>query len=196
MYTRGTPRSRLAAVREGKLRRMNLTGGHDGREHDPQKLLRIYLNDHWGASGAGMALADRIARENEGTQWYPELRRIADEIKRDQETLRELRATLANDGFSLKRFAAQCAEKVGRLKLNGSLVGYTPLARVLELEALTAGVKARQLLWRSLRHTDIASRLDLDRLEATAQSQVDRLEAIHQEAAALAFIEREPVRLG
>ena len=175
---------------------MNLTGRHLGGEHDPHKLLRIYLDDHWAAAGAGTALADRVARENEGTQWYSELRRIADEIEQDQATLRQLRASLASDGFSLKRHAAQWAEKVGRLKLNGSLLGYTPLARVLELEGLIAGVKARQLLWRSLRHTDAARRVDLDQLESTAKSQVEKLAAIHQQAAALAFIAREPVHLG
>jgi hypothetical protein len=180
----------------GSSRGMNLTGGHQGRAHDPHELLRIYLDDHWAAAGAGTALANRIARENEGTQWYSELRRIADEIEADQETLRQLRSTLASDGFSLKRQAAKWAEKVGRLKLNGSLIGYTPLARVLELEGLIAGVKARQMLWRSLRHTEAAGRVDLDRLESTAGSQVDTLEAIHQQATALAFIEREPVRVG
>ena len=169
--------------------------GH-GSGHDPHKLLGIYLDDHWAAAGAGTALANRVARENEGTQWHADLRRIADEIEQDQATLRELRAALANDGFSLKRRLAQAAERVGRLKLNGSLIGYTPLARVLELEGLIAGVKARQQLWRSLRHTDAARRVDLDRLESIAQSQVERLEAIHQQAAALAFIDREPVRLG
>ena len=173
----------------------HVSNGH-GRDHDPQKLLGIYLDDHWAAAGAGTALANRIARENEGTQWHAELSRIAGEIEQDQQALHDLRAALGHPGFSLKRQAAQVAERLGRLKLNGSLIGYTPLARVLELEGLIAGVKARQLLWRSLRNTDAARRVDLDRLESTARAQVDTLEAIHREAAALAFIDREPVRLG
>jgi hypothetical protein len=176
---------------------MNLLGDkrEHGHEHDPQKLLRIYLDDHWAASGAGTALAKRIARENEGTKWHPELRKIADEIESDQETLRDLRAALTSGGFSVKRAFTQTAERIGRLKLNGSLIGYTPLARVLELEGLIAGVKARQLLWRSLRNTDAAGRVDLDRLESVAESQVERLMAIHRQATALAFVDREPVRL-
>ena len=166
------------------------------RDHDPHKLLQIYLDDHWAASGAGTALANRIVRENEGTQWHAELRRIADEIEQDQATLAQLRETLTSGGFSVKRVLAQAAERGGRLKLNGSLIGYTPLARVLELEGLIAGVKARQLLWRSLRHTDAAGRVDIDRHESLAESQVERLVAIHQQASALAFVDREPVRLG
>jgi hypothetical protein len=164
-------------------------------EHDPHKLLGIYLDDHWAASGAGTALANRLARQNKGTPWYSDLRRIAEEIEQDQEVLRQLRSSLTAGGFSVKRIAAQCAERVGRLKLNGSLIGYTPLARVLELEGLIAGVKARKLLWQSLRHTEAGRAVDLDRLETTAASQIDTLVSIHRQASGLAFIDREPARL-
>jgi hypothetical protein len=176
---------------------MNLIGDHRGqaRDHDPHKLLGIYLDDHWAAAGAGSSLANRLARENEGTQWHGELRRIAEEIEQDQEALRQVREALTSGGFSVKRVLTQCAERAGRLKLNGSLIGYTPLARVLELEGLIAGIKARQLLWRSLRHTDAARRVDLEQRDSLASSQIERLVAIHQQASAVAFIDREPVRL-
>src|SRR5262245_28904756 len=163
-------------------------------DHDTHKLLGIYVDDHWAAAGAGTALANRLARENEGMQWYAELRRIADEIESEQRALHEVRAALSSGGFSVKRVLSQCAERVARLKLNGSLIGYTPLARVLELEGLIAGVKARQMLWRSLRHTDAGRHHDPDRRESLAESQIERLSAIHREASALAFIDREPVR--
>ena len=176
---------------------MTHTGDHHGnaREHDPHKLLGIYLDDHWAAAGAGSSLANRLARENEGTQWYAELRRIAGEIEEDQEVLRQVRAAVSSGGFSAKRLLAQGAERVGRFKLNGSLIGYTPLARVLELEGLIAGVKARQLLWRSLRNTEAGRRVELDRLASRAEAQIESLMAIHEQATALAFVDREPVRL-
>ena len=167
------------------------TGDH-GQDHDPKKMLSIYLDDHWAGAGAGLSLAKRLAAENEGTQWYAEIRRVADAIDEDQRTLGRLRETYAGGGFSVKRMLAQGAERVGRLKLNGSLVGYTPLARVLELEALIAGVKSKRLLWRSLRRTDVAQNVDLDHMESRAKEQIDTLISIHKEASAIAFAEREP----
>jgi hypothetical protein len=167
------------------------TGDH-GQDHDPKKMLSIYLDDHWAGAGAGLSLAKRLAAENEGTQWYAEIRRVADAIDEDQRTLGRLRETYAGGGFSVKRMLAQGAERVGRLKLNGSLVGYTPLARVLELEALIAGVKSKRLLWRSLRRTDVAQNVDLDYMESRAKEQIDTLISIHKEASAIAFAEREP----
>ena len=166
---------------------------HDGDNgeqtpgHDPAKWLGIYLDDHWAAAGAGCALAKRLAEQNEGTQWYAELRRIADEVELDEQTLQRLRETRGKRGFSVKRLVAQGAERIGRLKPNGALTGYTPLARVLELEALIAGVRSKRLLWRSLRQTDAARDVDLDQLESRAKAQVDTLQSIHKEATALAF---------
>jgi len=168
------------------------THNGDNSEHDPQELLGIYLDDHWAGAGAGTSLANRLATENEGTQWSAELRRLADAIDEDQRTLRGLREMYARGGFSVKRLAAQAVERVARLKLNGSLIGYSPLSRVLELEALIAGVKAKRLLWDSLRHTALARDVDLDLMESRAKQQLDTLAKIHEEAAAIAFTAREP----
>jgi hypothetical protein len=169
-------------------------GIHNGDtgEHDPQELLGIYLDDHWAGAGAGTSLANRLATENEGTQWYADLRRIADEIEQDQRALRRVREACAGGGFSVKRLMAQGAERVGRLKTNGSLIGYSPLSRVLELEALISGVKAKRLLWQSLRHTDAAAHVDLDQMESRTKAQLETLVAIHEQAATIAFTAHEP----
>jgi hypothetical protein len=50
----------------------------------------------------------------------------------------------------LKIGAGWLAEKLGRLKLNGRLFDYSPLSRVVEMEALIAGTMARLSLWRTL----------------------------------------------
>jgi len=49
-----------------------------------------------------------------------------------------------------KQFVAWTAEKAGRLKLNGRLLGYSPLSRVEELEALRLGVTGKRMLWIAL----------------------------------------------
>ncbi len=84
----------------------------------------------------------------------------------------------------VKTRAAWAAEKVGRLKLNGRVRGYSDLSRVLELEGLRLGVEGKRSLWKSL------DELDDPRLAATnfadlrerAASQLDELE-IHRLAA-------------
>jgi hypothetical protein len=50
----------------------------------------------------------------------------------------------------VKESAGWAAEKVGRLKLNGSLWRYSPLSRITELEALLLAADATAAMWRSL----------------------------------------------
>jgi hypothetical protein len=47
-------------------------------------------------------------------------------------------------GDKVKNIAAWGIEKVGRLKLNGQLTGYSPLSRVVELEGLLAGIAGKR----------------------------------------------------
>jgi hypothetical protein len=160
----------------------NETGG---QEHDPKALLGIYLEDHWAAAGAGTSLAKRLAKNNEGTQWYPELRRIADEIEQEQQTLSRLRETCGRGGFSVKRLLAQTAERVGRLKLNGSLIGYSPLSRVLELEGMAALIGAKIQLWNALEQSfgETLDGIDFHALAERADNQGQRIEDLHLAAA-------------
>jgi len=48
---------------------------------------------------------------------------------------------------------AWAAEKLGRLKLNGRLRGYSPLSRLLELEMLHIGITGKLELWQALQRT-------------------------------------------
>ena len=105
-----------------------------------RKLLAIYLNDHLAGSVVGANLAKRIARENEGNDYGTKVAALSREIEEDK---RDLERIMEGAGISrdpLKRAAGWGAEKMGRLKLNGQLRGYSPLSRVLELEGLAVGV--------------------------------------------------------
>ena len=119
--------------------------------HDRAKLRSIYLDDHWAGAGAGVALAKRLAAENEGTPWHAALCGIAVDIEADQQTLAELRGRPSQEVAASRSSEHWHREPsaVGRLKLNGRLVGYSPLARVLELEALMSGVQAKRGLWQA-----------------------------------------------
>ncbi len=89
----------------------------------------------------------------------------------------------------LKPLAAVFGERLGRLKLNGRLWGYSPLSRLDELELLQIGVVGKRMLWRALEHTHAGQlpEFELDALAARASEQLRRLEALHQRAAALAL---------
>jgi hypothetical protein len=81
-------------------------------------------------------------------------------------------------------------EKVGRLKLNGSLRGYSPLSRLVELEGLWTGVEGKRSLWRALLSLPDDPRLDkakLADLESRARAQLDRIDEHRNTAAVEAF---------
>src|SRR6476660_2162050 len=104
-------------------------------------LLAIYLNDHLAGAAAGADLAGRLAAENRSdARFAVALERLAVEIREDRDMLRTLMDELDVDVDRAKQLVAWSAEKAGRLKLNGRLLGYSPLSRVEELEALRLGV--------------------------------------------------------
>ena len=155
------------------------------------KYLRIYLNDHLAGAVAGGELAKRAQSSNEGTELGDFLARLSQEIAEDRTALEGIIDTLGFPQDSLKQGAAWIAEKVGRLKLNGQLTGYSDLSRLVELEGLSVGVEAKEALWKSLR--GIAGgepRLDatqLDDLIARASRQREEIEKFRIQAAELAF---------
>ena len=164
------------------------------RDAPPGDLLRIYLEDHLTGITVARELAQRSLSANRGTPYEPGLRRVAGEI--DQE-LAALRAILHQLGrrWSItpvaKVVAALAGERLGRLKLNGQLQGYSPLSRLVELEALAATVGAKRSLWRSLQvlrdSEALPDDIDLEHLVRQADDQLTRLQAPHDRAAETAF---------
>jgi hypothetical protein len=87
------------------------------------------------------------------------------------------------------------AERVGRLKPNGRIRGYSPLSRFVELDFLAMGIDGKKLLWSTLRDlAGLAERLpdvDFDALIARAQAQRDAVEPFRSSAGADALRVRE-----
>lgn len=154
------------------------------------ELLAIYLNDHLAGATGGVALARRLRSSNEGDREFgPALAEICAEVEADRETLKAMMDRLGVGQSKLKPAAATLGERLGRLKLNGRLWGYSPLSRLDELELLQIGVAGKRRLWRALEHThagDLAG-FELDALAERATGQLRRLEALHLKAAALAL---------
>ena len=81
---------------------------------------------------------------------------------------------------------------VGRVKMNGRIISYSPLSRVIELEAMASGVLSKLRLWESLLHVaEVDPRLDkaaLNRHLADAKEQLETLRSLHERAIDDAFI--------
>jgi len=154
-------------------------------------LLAIYLNDHLAGATAGRELARRAAAHNRGSSYGEFLEQLAGEIEEDRESLLEVMRSTGVGRDRVKVIAGWGAEKLGRLKLNGRLLGYSPLSRVVELEALALGVHGKLALWRSLAELQ-AERPELAGTELAglierAELQLSRLEAQRRRAVAQAF---------
>lgn len=153
------------------------------------RYLSIYLNDHLAGSVVGVELARRAKASNEGTEFGAVLAEVCAEIEADQETLREAMRHLEIKEDRVKPALGWLGEKLGRLKLNGQLRGYSPLSRIVEIEGLMAGIAGKRMLWRGLGHS-CEGRLpsfDFAALVARAEAQQRRLEPCHLKAVELAF---------
>jgi hypothetical protein len=161
------------------------------RPPTPGRLLEIYLADHLAASTAGVALARRTAQSNAGTALGDVLRRLSIEIEDDRRTLQAIVAELGFRESKAKDTLAWVGEKVARLKLNGQLRGYSPLSRILELEALSVGVAGKLAMWQSLESVpDLSEQLsgfDLDQLTERARRQQAEIEEQRTTAARETF---------
>jgi len=149
--------------------------------------LSIYLNDHLAGATVGVELARRAAASNRSTDLGRVLGELAAEIEQDRESLIDIMERLSLGRDRAKVLVSWSAEKVGRLKLNGQLRGYSPLSRLEELEALSLGVEGKRALWQALQRTlgddPRLSAIDLDDLIQRARSQRRRLEGQRRRAA-------------
>jgi hypothetical protein len=154
----------------------------------PDKHLSIYLNDHSGGSKFGVDLAMRIAKSHEGTQTGLTFSYIAREIEQDRETLRILMSELGIRTTVVKRVVAATADKAARLKLNGEIIGRSPLSSLIEMETLSIGVEGKRLLWKALLSASVdVDGIDYEELIRRAESQRQRIEAERLKAAAQAI---------
>lgn len=114
------------------------------------RRLRIYLDDHLALLTGEAELAARCGRSNRGSPLGDFLRRLQEELRGQRAALNDALRRLGGQPNAVKSGAAWLAEKLGRLKLNDSLLAYSPLSRLLELEGLTAAAQTRIALWDSL----------------------------------------------
>src|SRR5918997_5799255 len=122
-------------------------GRHERMTPTATDYLETYLQDHRAGAAMGSDLAHRLAEENAGTPYEDFLLGLAQEIDNDVEMLEQVMDRFGVSKPALKIAGAKVGERLGRLKPNEQLTGYSPLSRVLEIEALRGGVQAKQGLW-------------------------------------------------
>ncbi len=117
------------------------------------KRLQIYLDDHLALIVGEAELAARCHRSNEPSSLGTFLEQLEKELADQQAVVKDVIHRLGGtEGIEsmVKQGAAWFAEKLGRFKLNDSLISYSSLSRVVELETLAAAAQERIALWDSL----------------------------------------------
>ena len=131
-----------------------------------------------------MARRLRASNEDDPALSGP-LAEICTEIEAERADLLALMRRLGIRRSPVKPAGAWLAEKLGRLKLNGRLRGYSPLSRMLELEGLCIGITGKLQMWRALAEQLGKERggLDFAQLAERAERQRRRVEEMHAKAA-------------
>ena len=142
--------------------------------------IDVYLNDHLAGAMFGADLARQLEARTEGTDFQPEMSRLAGEIQADLDTLTDLMKRLGTTRNPAKQVMTWVAEKASRLKLTGVTSGNDELGTFLSVEALSLGIEGKAALWKTLRelrghYPELAS-FDLDDLLQRAQRQRQILE--------------------
>ena len=156
-----------------------------------EPFLAIYLNDQLALGVLWREIARRSARANHGTEVGEAVGRVADAIAEDVATFEEIMRRVGVPKTPAKPVLAIAGERIGRLKLNGRLRGYSPLSRFEELDFLVMGIDGKVVLWCNLRdHAGLGARLpdvDFGALIDRAREQRALLEPHHAAAGREAF---------
>lgn len=135
------------------------------------RLLSVYLNDHITGATAGLHRVQRMARAYDDPPLASALGRFEQEFTEERVWLVRTAVSLGVNRNRPKALMAVVAEKAGRLKLNGRLVGQSPLSPLLELEILRGAVLGKLSGWETLDAHSRALGLSADQVAHLARLQ-------------------------
>ncbi len=147
-----------------------------------ERRLATYLNDRDAILVAGGELAQRAAAANEHQPYGPPLRAVAGALAEDRELLKAIMAAHDVAPDRVKTTFAWVGEKLGRLKPNDQLAGYSPLSRVVELDGLTAIVTTLESTWAALPSVIDSHGPELDHAQKRARASLDQLATLRPDA--------------
>jgi hypothetical protein len=135
-----------------------------------------------------MARRARASNEDDD-RLGPPLATICEEVEADRDTLVAVMEELGVRRDPVKPAAAWAVEKLGRLKLNGQLTGYSPLSRMVEMEMVLIGITGKTAMWRALAHAlgPSLGKFDFVQLEVRGERQRSVVVDLHLEAASRAL---------
>lgn len=149
--------------------------------------LATYVNDHLAGSVVALQLLEHpktLGRARILGHFLAELRA---DILADRKELEALMGRLRIGKSITRRGMAWLAEKMTELKLRLDDPAEGSLWLLEVLEAVSVGIEAKRLLWRSLAaaaaHEPRLAGFDYERLERRAEEQRRRLEGVRLEAA-------------
>lgn len=150
------------------------------------RYLTIYLRDHLAMSLGGAQLCRRVLSAKEQNLLGHALREICAELEEECDILEQTLRCLEVKPSQLKHAGAWSAEKMGRLKLNGEVLRYSPLSRVVEIEFLMAFAQRRVALWETLMDARLLypalEEIPAGAMARQAMAHRDRLQELHQRA--------------
>jgi hypothetical protein len=156
-----------------------------------KEKLTIYLNDHLAGSVGALELVDHLIETYKGKplgQFFQDLR---NEIKADQDTLRDLIEKLGKNESAVRKAGAWVAEKLSRAKIRPSDSEEGQMGLLDALEGLVLGITGKRGLWTALAAAAVTlpqlRELDYARLQRRAAEQCDRVEAKRLEIAREVF---------
>ena len=153
--------------------------------------LTGYLNDHLAGSVGALELLDRLIDTYQGLPLERFFRDLRAEIQADQDTLKEVIASLGEKESAVRKAGAWIVEKFSRAKIQLSETRDGEMGLFLALEGLALGIHGKRALWRALAAASATvpqlRRLNYGELEKRAAEQYDRVEARRLEVAREVF---------
>lgn len=150
------------------------------------KLVKIFLRDHLPVLAGGTALVDRMLDATEDAEIRAFLEELRPELIDDRRAAEASLRSLGDEPPRARYGLARLGEKLGRLKLNGAVTGYTPLSRLVELEGLGAVIAADQALWEGLERAGLSAE-DARRRAARAAGRLDESVELRRLASSVAL---------
>ena len=160
------------------------------------KHLTIYLHDHLATVAAEHDLATRVGSENPNSPLGDFMVELASDLSAQRALIENILEALGHRRGTWKTGVARLAERMGRLKLNDNLTGYSDLSRLEELEGLVAAAAGRLCLWDTLAGAlgadDQFRNYDFAELHRQTSEHIRRLRELHLSAAKTALVGNSP----
>jgi hypothetical protein len=151
--------------------------------------LDSYLNDHLAGPIRALEVIAHWVEVCKGDRLGGFFAEMEEEIKADQDALRDVMRTLGIEESKMRKAGAGAAKKVGRARL--IIAGDEPgsLGLVLTLEGLIMGVTGKKLMWSALAAAKLPQldSYNVEELQRRAEEQVGRIKAERMSAVRQAF---------